>query len=218
MVAAVILAGGRSSRMGHDKALISLGAETLLQRTCRVALACADTVYVVTPWCDRYRPLVPDSVQFIEEKPSPGATATFHGPLMALVQALSWLHQCPKASSPWVLALACDMPNLSAATLNLWRSDLDTIPSSYLAYLPQRQHRWEPLCGFYRMAALGPLRQYATAATTPEARVGSKGPSLQAWLNLHPVQTIAPVDAALLANLNTPAELEAWQQARRPPC
>lgn len=217
---AVILAGGRSSRMGHDKALISLGAETLIQRACRVALACANPVYIVTPWPDRYRPLVPNSVQFIEERSSPESPTIFQGPLVALVQALSLL---PTQGGPeWVLVLACDMPNLSAETLITWQADLAAIPPSCLAYLPRRENRWEPLCGFYRAAALKPLRQYL-AAPSPgsEARaLGAKAPrgrSLQAWLNQYPVRAIPQVDNAMLANVNTPADLAAWQQSTQPP-
>lgn len=200
-LAALILAGGRSSRMGHDKALISLGTETLIQRTCRVAIACADAVYIVAPWGDRYRSLVPASVEFIAEH------RTDQGPLVALVQALTQLQEQPEGSPDWVLVLACDMPNLSAATLSTWRTELAAIPLPYLAYLPQRQHRWEPLCGFYRMAALGSLQQYAIASQTR---------SLQGWLNQHPVQPIPSVDDALLANVNTPAEFQQWQQMAKP--
>ncbi|MGG6239035.1 molybdenum cofactor guanylyltransferase [Nodosilinea sp. AN01ver1] len=204
-LAAVILAGGRSSRMGHDKALISLGAETLIERTCRVAIACANAVYVVTPWGDRYRPLVPASVQFIVEPPDLGETC--QGPLVALVQALTWFRDRPEDTPEWVLVLACDMPNLTVVALGTWRTELDTIPLPYLAYLPQRQHRWEPLCGFYRTAALGSLQQYAIASSTR---------SLQGWLNQNLVQPIPAVDDALLANLNTPTELQQWQRATKP--
>ncbi len=202
-LAAVILAGGRSSRMGHDKAMISLGAETLIQRTCRVALACTDAVYVVTPWGDRYRPTVPAPVQFIAEQPLPGLSETFQGPLVALVQALTQLRSRLEDTPEWVLVLACDMPNLSAATLSTWCTKLADIPLPYLAYLPQRQHRWEPLCGFYRTAALESLQQYAIASQTR---------SLQGWLNQHPVQLMPPMDDAVLVNVNTPAQLQQWQQ------
>ncbi|MGB5974321.1 MAG: molybdenum cofactor guanylyltransferase [Nodosilinea sp.] len=203
-LAAVVLAGGRSSRMGHDKALISLGTETLIQRTCRVALACADAVYIVTPWCDRYRSLVAASVQCVEEQL--GVSQTSEGPLVGIVQALDWLHQQPGDNPEWVLVLACDLPNLSAAVLTAWRTDLATLPSSCLAYIPQRQRRWEPLCGFYRATALEPLQQHAA---------GSQGRSLQGWLDQHPARPIplANDTEAMLTNVNTPADLEAWQAA-----
>ena len=59
VIVALILAGGQSRRMGFDKALMAWNGEPLIQRTCRVALGCAARVYVVTPWADRYRPVLP---------------------------------------------------------------------------------------------------------------------------------------------------------------
>jgi molybdenum cofactor guanylyltransferase len=208
---AVILAGGRSSRMGHDKALISVGEETLIQRTCRIALQCTDGVHVVTPWPDRYQPALPNTIRFIVEAPSPGQAGTFQGPLMALIRALSILQDQPEPPA-WVLALACDMPNLSAAVLATWRNELANLEPHYLAYLPQRQHRWEPLCGFYRVTALDSLKAYAATGER----------SLQAWLNQQTppgrvVSRIAPIpatDEVLFVNVNTPSDLAQWQRTK----
>jgi molybdenum cofactor guanylyltransferase len=200
VLAAVILAGGRSSRMGQDKALISLGSETLIQRTCRVAAACVDRVYVVTPWPDRYRSLVPSLVRFVEEETLAGQSGRFQGPLVALVRSLDGLHTQP--GPDWVLVLACDLPNLSAATLQAWRNDLATVDPNTLAYLPQRQGRWEPLCGFYRATALEDLRRY----------VAGGGRSFQPWLNQRSVEAIPVTDDGVLANLNTPADWAEWSK------
>lgn len=223
---AVILAGGRSSRMGHDKALISVGEATLIQRTCRVALQCTDGVYVITPWPDRYRPALPSTIRFIVEAPSPGQAGAFQGPLRALITALSVLQAKPEPPA-WVLALACDMPNLSAAVLATWRNDLDNLEPHCLAYLPKHQHRWEPLCGFYRAAAIESLEQYAETG----------GQSFQGWLNQQAIPgrilvssrfpflryrkrhasritAIPQVDAAILTNVNTPDDVAAWQKTR----
>jgi molybdenum cofactor guanylyltransferase len=52
-VTAFILAGGRSSRMGSDKALLNLGRQTLLGRALHTAAAVASTVCIVGPR-DRY--------------------------------------------------------------------------------------------------------------------------------------------------------------------
>ncbi|MBE9140553.1 molybdenum cofactor guanylyltransferase [Nodosilinea sp. LEGE 07088] len=210
---ALILAGGRSSRMGYDKALIDLGAETLIQRTCRVALACASSTYVVTPWPNRYRPLLPDAVGFIEEDQPPTPTSRSPGPLRGLLTALSHL-QGAGQSPAWVLVLACDMPNLSAAILCRWRRTLAQLAPEVLAYVPQRAGRWEPLCGFYRGMALTALEQYAVARADPNA----KAPSLQRWLDQHLVTpiTLAPEEWAMVANLNTPRDWARWHQATEP--
>ncbi|MFQ4140186.1 molybdenum cofactor guanylyltransferase [Nodosilinea sp. PGN35] len=228
-LAAVILAGGRSSRMGHDKALIAIGAETLLQRTCRIALACADAVYIVTPWPDRYRAQVPEGVEFVPEPPTPGQAGAFQGPTIALIAALETLSARSAATPDWVLTLACDMPNLSATVLATWREQLAALAPHHLAYLPQRQQRWEPLCGFYRTAALDSLKRYANTGGR-WSETGPRGPSLQGWLKQQAVPgrilvssqssdasrivPIPQVDGALLTNVNTPEELAEWQQAR----
>ncbi|MBD1917244.1 MULTISPECIES: molybdenum cofactor guanylyltransferase [Cyanophyceae] len=203
-LATVILAGGRSSRMGHDKALIAVGEETLIQRTCRVALQCSDRVYIVTPWPDRYQPALPNTVGFIAEATSPGQAGTFQGPLMALITALSVLRTKQEDPPAWVLTLACDMPNLSAAVLATWRDELDHLEPQHLAYLPKRQQRWEPLCGFYRVTALESLKQYASTG----------GRSLQAWLNQQAIAPIPDIDEAMFANVNTPSDLAEWQKTK----
>lgn len=203
-LAAVILAGGRSSRMGRDKALIAVGEETLIQRTCRVALQCTDRVYIVTPWPDRYQSALPNTVGFIVEAPSPGQAGTFQGPLMALITALSVLQTKQEDPPAWVLTLACDMPNLSAAVLATWRNQLDKLEPQYLAYLPNCQHRWEPLCGFYRVTALESLKEYAATG----------GRSLQDWLNQQAIAPLSNIDEAMFANVNTPSDLAEWQKTK----
>jgi molybdopterin-guanine dinucleotide biosynthesis protein A len=48
-VTAFILAGGRSSRMGSDKALLTVANQTLLERAMHTAAAVAATVFIVGP-------------------------------------------------------------------------------------------------------------------------------------------------------------------------
>src|SRR5664280_3682185 len=48
-VTAFILAGGRSSRMGTDKALLPLGRQTLLERALHTAAMVANTVFIAGP-------------------------------------------------------------------------------------------------------------------------------------------------------------------------
>jgi molybdopterin-guanine dinucleotide biosynthesis protein A len=48
-VTAFILAGGRSTRMGADKALLAFGEQTLLERALRTAAVVANTVCIVGP-------------------------------------------------------------------------------------------------------------------------------------------------------------------------
>src|ERR1017187_9503376 len=52
-VTAFILAGGRSTRMGSDKALLTVGKQTLLERALQTAAAVANQVFIAGPR-DRY--------------------------------------------------------------------------------------------------------------------------------------------------------------------
>jgi molybdopterin-guanine dinucleotide biosynthesis protein A len=207
-VVAVILAGGRSSRMGRDKALLSVEGQTLIHRTCEVAIACTDAVYVVTSRGDRYRPLLPPGVHLLAEP----AAAVPPGPLVALGDALGKICTEGDIAPDWVLALACDLPNLSAAVLSRWRQALVDLAPDVVAYLPQRDDRWEPLCGFYRAAAGDSMRQYGESGGRG-SKTGSKGRSLQAWLHQQSVVAIPSVEDRLLVNLNTPADWAQWEAA-----
>lgn len=202
-VTALILAGGQSRRMGQDKALLSIGDEALIQRLGRQALACTPRVYVVTPWPDRYRLLLPPKIQFLPEARSSEERSP--GPLAALTEAITQIFPAaigdlPTAPSPphdWVFALACDLPNLDTTRLQRWMATLEAIAPDILAYLPQHQDRWEPLCGFYRPSCVPSWRHYlATGAR-----------SFQGWLSQNPVQAIPDVDPQWLVNLNTPADV-----------
>lgn len=184
--------------MGTDKALIPCGDEVLIQRTCRIALGCAEPVYVVTPWGNRYRPVLPKGIEIWPESPNTDPEGKPPGPLVALAQVVSVLAEDIESAPAWVLALACDLPNLDEAALREWASHLDNLHPSVMAYLPRSQDRWEPLCGFYRIDCRTSWRAYL--------KTGKR--SFQGWLNQQFVAAIPKVDPAWLINLNTPADLE----------
>jgi molybdenum cofactor guanylyltransferase len=188
-VTALILAGGQSSRMGTDKALLPWQGVPLVQRVVEVAQACCQTVCIVTPWPDRYRHLVSPSVHWCLE--TPGNT----GPLVALVAGLKTVQ------TSWVLLLACDMPQLNPTVLCDWIEQLriQDLDSKAIAYVPYYESRWEPLCAFYKPAGRSAL----------EAFVQEGGRSFQTWLNLIKAVPIEVDDAIapMLLNCNTPLDL-----------
>ncbi|MHA7239745.1 molybdenum cofactor guanylyltransferase [Arthrobacter sp. TMS1-12-1] len=101
---AVVLAGGRSSRLGGvPKAGLVLGGVTLLERTC-AALAGAEQLVVVGPEPDAgaWRTAVPAS--FVREEPA------FAGPAAALVAGL---RAGTGRRAPWCAVVACDMPRIA---------------------------------------------------------------------------------------------------------
>lgn len=190
-LSAIVLAGGQSSRMGRDKALIVLEGVPLLRRVCDVALNCAREVYVVTSSPDRYRDILPDSCQIIQEFPLPGETAP-QGPLVGFARGLV------RVETDWVLLLACDLPQLQAEVLQRWATGLEDVAEDALALLPRNAKGWESLCGFYRRQCLPMLEEF----------IAQGGRSFQRWLARHPVQELPVSDTQILFNCNTPADLE----------
>ena len=196
---AIVLAGGKSSRMGRDKALIPIQGVPLLQLICQIAASCADTVYVVTPWQERYQHLLSPTVQFIREVPLSGETSGEslpQGPLIGFAQALAYVQ------TDWVLLLACDLPKLRVEVLQEWAVALDGVEDEgIMAALVHHTKGWEPLCGFYRRRCLPSLMQY----------INQGGRSFQEWLKQHPVQALPLPDPEMLFNCNTQDDLFRFQ-------
>ena len=98
---AIVLCGGRSSRMGRDKAALPFGAETLLTRVVRLVQAVADDVVVVGHTAES----MPVGVRVVRD-PLEGL-----GPLAGLATGLATVR------GQRALLLACDMPLLAPALL-----------------------------------------------------------------------------------------------------
>ncbi|BAZ69536.1 molybdopterin-guanine dinucleotide biosynthesis protein A [Fischerella sp. NIES-4106] len=187
---AIILAGGKSTRMGRDKALIPIEDVPMLQRICQIAEACTNQVYVVTPWPERYQDLLPPKSQFVREVLLPEETGNepkTHGPLVGFSQGLT------QVKTDWVLLLACDLPNLRVEVLQEWIAGLEQVPEEAIAALVYRNNRWEPLCGFYRRRCLPELNKY----------IEEGGRSFQDWLKQYPVQALPLLDCEMLFNFNS---------------
>jgi molybdenum cofactor guanylyltransferase len=175
--------------MGRDKATIEIDGVPMLRRIYDAVAACQniDRIYVVTPWADRYRAILPVTCNFILEQPPD------LGPTIALSQALRVI------DSTWVLTLACDLPNLSTTFIQAGIDALPAIPTQSMAYLPRHVDKgWEPLCGFYRQICRDSLLMYIEAG----------GRSLQGWLKQQVVTELAISEPMQLVNCNTPADLE----------
>ena len=131
-----VLAGGKSSRMGADKAFLDFGGQTLLDR----ALNVMGTV------CDRVA-IVGDPVRFAKYE------STKHGPVVADIfpgcGPLAGIHAALVSSTTELnLLLAVDMPFVSAellAFLLAAAEDTDAIVT-----VPRTGKGLQPLCAVYR--------------------------------------------------------------------
>lgn len=115
-IAAYILAGGRSSRMGQNKALLSLADRTLVQHAVRKLQRFAAEVSILGKHSELapFAPLVPDLHEDC-------------GPLGGIEAALAHTHR------DWVLILPVDMPFLPADILETWTASVLRQPAARIA-------------------------------------------------------------------------------------
>jgi molybdopterin-guanine dinucleotide biosynthesis protein A len=140
--AGFVLAGGSSSRMGLDKALLRYGSTTLIQHVAaRVAAAAGSASLVGSP--ARYRhlgyPVIPDN--FADG-----------GPVAGIQAALA------ASAADWNLVVACDMPAVTVEFLEVLLATAER--SGAEALIPRWPRGWlEPLCAVYRRELAGPLAE-----------------------------------------------------------
>ncbi len=185
-VTTIILAGGKSSRMGQDKALILIEDIPLLKKIANLGKKCTSQVYIISPWIERYQSIIPPGCYLVKE------IIQGKGPLIGFAQAL------PYIDTEWVLLLSCDLPCLIEDEIEKWLISLENISQEAIALLPKNSKGWEPLCGFYRSTCLDSLRTF----------IKSGGQSFQGWLNQQLVEKLYISDESVLFNCNTPDDLE----------
>jgi len=179
-----VLIGGRSSRMGVDKALLSIEGQPLALRVAgEVARVCGSASLVGDP--EKYRalglPIVPDE---------------FHGlgPLAGIEAALR------VTAADWNLIVACDMPALDPSLLGkLFEACLagGNADGALPAYADGRV---EPLCGVYHR------RCHPSIRAALEAGVRKVTDSLGTL----EIRYVGVASDAPFANLNTPEDLRKY--------
>ncbi|HUR98413.1 MAG TPA: molybdenum cofactor guanylyltransferase [Pyrinomonadaceae bacterium] len=143
---AFILIGGRSSRLGTDKAFVELGGATLIEHA-------ISNVAGGLPGA-KLTMVAGSSTQFAIEAITSGVPFIFdlyeaRGPLGGLHAALAY------AKTPWVFVLACDYPFVSPELIRLLS---EKIVAGFGAVVPeQNDRRLQPLCAFYNVAAARPI-------------------------------------------------------------
>jgi molybdopterin-guanine dinucleotide biosynthesis protein A len=176
--AGFVLTGGRSSRMGRDKALLPIEGSVLVERTAeRVRAAAGSVTLIGAP--ERYAHLgLAVGADLVE-----GC-----GPIGGLFTALK------STRADWNLLVACDMPGLTAEFLG---ELLDAArQSGSTCLVPQTEAGLHPLCAVYHRRAEG-----AVAFAIEHKRF-----KMHDLLKVLEAQSFPVADAAQLQNVNTPVE------------
>jgi molybdenum cofactor guanylyltransferase len=184
-----ILAGGKSSRMGEDKAFIEFNGQTLLSRALHLASQAATEVRVIgaVEKFSSFATTVPDIF------PNRGPLGGIHAALRSTHTELN-------------LIIAVDMPFMSPEFLRYLQEQAAT--SNALVTVPQANGRVQPLCAIYR-------REFADSA---EALLTSGQNKIDLLFRRETTRIVTEDEIERLAfplamfdNLNTRQELERAQ-------
>lgn len=134
-----LLAGGKSSRFGSDKARALLGAKPLLLRQAEILAPIATSLTVIADKAGKYADLGQRTLADLH----PGA-----GPLAGLETALADCRQ------EWLLLASCDCYGISRAQLD----ELLTAPRAGKQAVAFKNEFWQPLLALYHRGLLPEVR------------------------------------------------------------
>jgi molybdopterin-guanine dinucleotide biosynthesis protein A len=189
MLTISIQAGGSSTRMGQDKALMPFLEQPLIQRVVARLAPVGDEVVITANQPENYRflnlPVYPDVI--------PG------------VGALGGLYTALKvASHPLAAVVACDLPFANPDLLAACRDIL--LERGCAAVIPSTERGLEPLHAVYRVAGCLP---------SVEAALEAGKRRMIAWYKAAEVRVLSPEETArydperiTFWNVNTPEEFE----------
>ena len=186
-LAAFVLAGGKSTRMGTDKAFVEFDGRTLLARALEVTRLVTSDVRIVG-----------DAAKFAGFAPVVEDVFRECGPLAGIHAALQ------ASSAELNLILAVDVPFVPPGLLGHLVERARS--SDAIATVPRAEGGWQPLCAVYR-------REFAAAA---EKALRTGRYKIDALFDVVPTQRVGEEElmasgfsCGMFRNLNTPEELEA---------
>jgi len=190
---AIVLAGGRSVRMGQDKALLRTHGLTLLETVVSVLILLADEIVIVADRADKY------------ELPDCRVVGDLYPEIGPLGGILTGLHTLGPGHH---LVVACDMPALQPALLRLL---LASAGSEWDVIVPEVEGRLEPLCAVYADTAIPALQAYLEGG----GRALQRALQTEVRTRRIPETELRRYDPSLLTftNLNTPDDLERLQRS-----
>lgn len=189
-VTGVILAGGSSTRMGSDKALLRYDGATLIESIYRRMAAMFREVIVVTN--------TPELYGFV---PCPKVADIIPG-----MGALSGIHAALRhTGAEHVFVAACDMPSIGGDLVRC----MVAMREGYDAVVPESGSGLEPLCAVYGKGVLPAIEEALrsgcgkVAAILPKVRVKT--------LSRDEVSLVDPGFRSFL-NINTPDDYDALRE------
>jgi molybdenum cofactor guanylyltransferase len=190
----LVLAGGRSTRMGRDKAALEYSGRSQLERVFALVDPLVARAFVSVRADQGSDPLRARFPQIVDAAPG------LEGPAAGILSALR-----AHPSAAW-LVLACDLPFLDAGTLQhlIARRDPTRVAT---AFRSSHDGLPEPLCAIYEPAALAGLEAFvAGGRNCPRKFLIQSGALL-----------LDQPRSEALDNVNTPTELDNARQRMAQP-
>ncbi len=175
----LILSGGKSTRMGKDKGLITYHKLPQISHLTNLLTPFCNEVFISAKYKTDY-----PSHQVIEDQ------YDFESPLNGIISALV---QYPE--SAW-LVIACDMPLIDTESIE-YLIKHRTHGSTAVCYQNQ-ESEVEPLFSIWEPHSLLPLQNFQIKG----------GQSPKKFLATHNVNLVSPVDYMILMNINTTEEFQ----------
>lgn len=185
-VAAFVLAGGKSLRMGVDKAFIDLGGRPLIEHALALVGSVTSDVRIVGEPAkfSAFADTVPDFFQA-------------RGPLAGIHAALA------SSKAEHNLILGVDLPFVEAGFLRFLVSTAQA--KNATVTLPHASGHFQTLCAVYRQSF---LRIAARALEEGRNKIDALFPELAVNVISEQELTAAGFSPAMFRNLNTPEDLE----------
>jgi len=140
----IILAGGKSSRMGQNKALLPIGGKSIIKRLAETFKPISDEIIIISNEPEKYNGL--DFSIYSDVKEFRG-----DGPLAGIYTGMN------AANEDCCLFLACDMP---FASQKIGKFMMETLKNSGAdAVIPLHEGRVHPLFGTYHKRILPVVKE-----------------------------------------------------------
>ena len=191
-VTGIILAGGKSTRMGKNKALIEIEGIPIIERICALFKELFQEVWIITD----------------QEELFAGLGARLHDDLIPNLGALGGLYSgLVLASFPYSFCVACDMPFLRESLIDFLLRRID----GFAAVVPKTRDGWQPLHAVYSKACLDPIKEVVAEGRTkiidiyPRIKIRT--------VEEEEFRSLDPVNESFI-NINTPEDLARIQAGR----
>ena len=188
-VTGILLAGGKSRRMGEDKRRLVVGEQTLLERGLAVLRSTFQDVLVVI--AQDSPPLGVDARVVRDLVPDCGSLGGLYSGLM-------------QATTPWVFVVACDMPFLNQAVMAQFTSRRATAD----IVMAKLDARLQPMHAVYGKQCLPVLEQMIRVRQFKIQEMVSQSSLRVCYVTEADLLTIDPSRRSFY-NVNTLADLEA---------